>query len=103
MNVGRGVGAGVSVGGRAVAVGIAIWVAATIVHAEDTAVPSTSAGAMVGVPCAPQAVNNTESASRMGKILFNIFSPFYCLFEYNLLQLRFYCDSILEDGHGQGL
>ena len=48
VKVGNGVGLGVSVGGSGVAVGIAIWVMATIVSAAEIAVPSTSAGAMVG-------------------------------------------------------
>ena len=39
VNVGGGVGLGTSVGGRGVAVGIANCVIATIVHADDTAVP----------------------------------------------------------------
>ena len=39
VKVGKGVGLGVSVGGGGVFVGIAAWVAATIVHAADTAVP----------------------------------------------------------------
>ena len=48
-----------------------------MVHAADTAVPSTSAGAMVGVPCAPHAANIIiVSANITGKILFIIFSPF---------------------------
>jgi hypothetical protein len=52
---------------------MAAWVIATIVHADDTAVPSTSADDMVGVPCGPQAVIKTASVSRAGKNLFNIF------------------------------
>jgi hypothetical protein len=80
--VGNGVGVSVSVGGSGVAVGMANWVIATIVHADDTAVPSTSTADMVGVPCGPQAVNSTASASKTGKILFNIFiSIFYTLFK----------------------
>jgi hypothetical protein len=76
VKVGKGVGLGIFVGGKGVIVGMAIWVAATIVHADDTAVPSTSAGDMVGVPCAPHAVNSTESASKIGNIFLIIFSPF---------------------------
>jgi cation transporter-like permease len=80
VKVGKAVGLGISVGGGSVAVGMAIWVAATMVHADDTAVPSTSAGDMVGVPCAPQAANSIiVSANKTGKILFIIFSPFFCL------------------------
>jgi len=77
VKVGKGVGLGVSVGGSCVAVGIAAWVMATTVHAAATAVPSTSAGAMVGVPCEPQAVNRTVSASKIGNIFFNIFFSVY--------------------------
>jgi hypothetical protein len=60
-------------------VGIAIWVNATIVNAAETAVPSTSAGAMVGAASGAQAVSATVSASRMSNIFFVIFSPFICL------------------------
>jgi len=46
--VGRAVGAGVSVGGRGVAVGMAAWVCATMVCAAATAVFCTSTACMVG-------------------------------------------------------
>jgi hypothetical protein len=88
VKVGKGVGLGVSVGGRGVAVGIAAWVMATTVHAAATAVLLTSAGAMVGVPCGPQAVNRTVNASKMGNIFFNIFSPFIYLFKKLVILLR---------------
>ena len=39
VKVGKEVGLGTGVGGSGVAVGFAAWVAATIVHAADTAVP----------------------------------------------------------------
>ena len=73
VKVGRGVGLGISVGGIAVAVGMANCVMATIVHAEDTAVPSTSAGANVGVPCGPQAARKIVNTSIKGKTFLNIF------------------------------
>jgi hypothetical protein len=74
VKVGNGVGLGVSVGGIGVAVGIANCVIATMVHADETAVPSTSAGANVGVPCGPQAVKKTASTSSKGRTLLIIFS-----------------------------
>ena len=78
VKVGNGVGLGVSVGGIGVAVGIANCVMATIVHEDETAVPSTSAGANVGVPCGPQAVKKIASAISRGKTFLNIFiSIFY--------------------------
>jgi len=39
VKVGKDVGLGTSVGGSGVLVGFAAWVMATIVHADDTAVP----------------------------------------------------------------
>src|SRR5690349_2378064 len=77
VNVGSGVALGVSVGGNGVAVGIACWVAATMVQAAATDVFCTSAGAMVGVPCDPQADNRRAMPNRMGATRFNISSPFY--------------------------
>jgi hypothetical protein len=66
------VGLGVSVGGSGVSVGLAICVAATIVHAAATAVFCVSTDDIVGVVCAPQAVKNTARSSRMGKTRLNI-------------------------------
>jgi hypothetical protein len=54
--VGRGVCVGASVGGRAVLVGMAAWVCATIVNAAATAVLCTSAAFIVGAAGAPQAL-----------------------------------------------
>jgi hypothetical protein len=74
VNVGNGVGLGTSVGGKGVAVGIAAFVAATIVCAAATAVFCISAGLTgrgVGAVL-PQAVKKTAEASRIGKIRFNI-------------------------------
>ena len=59
-------------GGMGVAVGMAICVIATTVQAAETAVPSTSAGAIVGVPCGPQAVRNMASTAKTGIIFLNI-------------------------------
>ena len=72
VKVGNGVGLAVSVGGRGVAVGMASCVAATIVHAAETAVFCTSTGAMVGVPCAPQAVRKTANINKIGNIRLSI-------------------------------
>jgi hypothetical protein len=88
VKVGKGVGLGVSVGGSGVAVGIAAWVMATTVHAAATAVLLTSAGAMVGVASGPQAVNSMVSASRIGNIFFNIFSPYIYLFQKLFILFR---------------
>ena len=72
VKVGGGVGLAVSVGGSGVAVGIACCVAATIVHAAATAVPSTSTGDIVGVPCGPHAVSSTAVANIIGMIFLYI-------------------------------
>jgi hypothetical protein len=54
--VDNGVGDGVSVGGIGVAVGMAAWVSATIVHAAATAVPWTSSALIVGSGSGPHAL-----------------------------------------------
>jgi hypothetical protein len=73
VKVGSGVGLGVSVGGTGVFVGMASWVIATIVHAAASAVPCTSCGDSVGVPCGPQAVRTTASSIKIGIIFLIIF------------------------------
>jgi hypothetical protein len=94
VKVGGGVGLGISVGGMGVAVGSANWVIATIVHADEMAVPSTSAGAKVGVPCGPQADKRTTIASSKGKILLNIFISIFLLL---IIALLFYYNMIFEN------
>jgi hypothetical protein len=89
VKVGKGVGLGISVGGWGVAVGIAIWVAATMVQAAETAVPCTSAGDGVGVPCGPQAVINNASPIRTGNIRLSIFLSISLLLALSLLLLYF--------------
>jgi hypothetical protein len=84
VKVGRGVGLGVSVGGRGVLVGTAAWVSATIVNAAEIAVPCTSSGASVGAAGSPpQAARSTASNARVGINFLIIY--FLSIFYFNIL------------------
>ena len=63
--VGSGVSVGASVGGTAVAVGMAACVSATIVKAAASAVCCTSTGLTVAVAWAPQALTNKLNTTPM--------------------------------------
>ena len=86
VNVGNAVGLGTSVG---VEVGIAAAVIVTIVHASAIAVPETSSGDNVGVPCGPHAANNTASVSKRGVNFLNMILSILILLYFDLIKTPF--------------
>lgn len=68
VKVGARVGLGVLVGGMGVFVGIANWVAATIVHAAAIAVDCMSAGLNVASGSGPQAASSIAHARIIGRV-----------------------------------